>query len=78
MKRTPLKKKGNKSKRLKLFDKAWKLFSKYIRERDKGQCFTWKLLKLQIMVIKKYLISQAILKKPVSITKLFKQIDKNL
>ena len=40
MKRTPLKKKGNKSKRLKLFDKAWGLFSRYIRERDKGQCFT--------------------------------------
>ena len=40
LKRTPLKKKGNKSKRLKLFDKAWALCSKYIRIRDKGQCFT--------------------------------------
>ena len=30
----------NKSTRTKLFNKAWTLFSKYIRERDKGQCFT--------------------------------------
>jgi len=41
MKKTALKKKSkNKSKRLKLFDKAWALFSLYIRKRDKGQCFT--------------------------------------
>ncbi len=29
-----------KSKRKRLFDKAWKLFSLYIRKRDKGICFT--------------------------------------
>lgn len=32
--------KRRKSKRNKLFDKAWKLFSRYIRQRDKGVCFT--------------------------------------
>ena len=41
IKRTALKKKSKtKSKRLKLFDKAWKLFSLYVRIRDKGVCFT--------------------------------------
>lgn len=29
-----------KSKRLKTFEKAWKVFSSYIRERDKYICFT--------------------------------------
>lgn len=38
-----------KSKRLRLFDKAWKVFSRFIRQRDSGVCFTcgdtrdWKL-----------------------------------
>lgn len=30
----------NKSTQRKLFDKAWKLCSEYIRKRDNGQCFT--------------------------------------
>lgn len=29
-----------KSKRLRRFDKAWKLFSAFIRQRDNGKCFT--------------------------------------
>jgi len=29
-----------KSKRLRRFDKAWKLLSEYVRRRDKGVCFT--------------------------------------
>jgi len=41
MKKTPLKRKSKtRSKRLILFDKAWALFSRYIRIRDKGICFT--------------------------------------
>ena len=30
----------NKSKKLLLFERTWKVFSKYIRNRDKGKCFT--------------------------------------
>jgi hypothetical protein len=36
----PKPKKEKKSKRQKLFDKAWSMFSRYIRTRDKGICFT--------------------------------------
>jgi DNA-directed RNA polymerase beta' subunit len=36
----PKPKKEKKSKRQKLFDKAWGMFSLHIRTRDKGICFT--------------------------------------
>ena len=46
MKRTPLNRvRKNKSKKQKLFEKAWKICSEYIRRRDKGKCFTCSTIK---------------------------------
>jgi len=45
-------------------------------EKEAGERKAKELLRLQIIVIKKILVAYAFMEKPVSITKLFKQIDK--